>query len=75
MTAPRPRVRAGSRAARTRARLAVAYRQGDDLSIPTLQRELQIDMAVDYLQQLVDAAPPLTDGQRDRLIALLGGGA
>jgi hypothetical protein len=73
MTAPRPRVRAGSRAARTRARLAVAYRQGDTENIPTLQRELQIDMAVDYLQELVDAAPPLTEEQRDRLAGLLGG--
>lgn len=38
-------------------------------------RERQVQSAERYIRKLVDAAPPLTDEQRVRLIALLAPGA
>ncbi len=38
-------------------------------------RDLRAARAEDYIKSLVDAAPPLTDEQRDRLALLLRGTA
>jgi hypothetical protein len=73
MKSPRPRTPAGSVAARTRGRLARAHRSGDTDAIPILERQLQVDQAVEYIRELVDGWPPLTAEQRSTIAALLGG--
>jgi hypothetical protein len=53
-------VRAGTPAARTRARLARAHQYGHTEQILGLERQLRIDIAADYLQQVIDGWPPPT---------------
>jgi hypothetical protein len=75
MKSPRPRIRAGSPAARTRSRLALARKYGDVDAVPALERQLQVDMATDYIRELVDGWPPLTQEQKDILVGLFGSAA
>jgi len=55
-----------------RARLAAIsrHRPGDP-QIPTLRRELEIEVLAQRIRQTVDAAPPLSPEQRARLAVLL----
>jgi len=54
------------------------YRSEDDPDVLAAKRDLRAARAEDYIRRVVDAAPPLTADQRDRLATLLrpsGGGA
>lgn len=59
---------------RERAKVAALTRSRDD-DDPELQdarRNLRMARLADYIRKTVDAAPPLTEEQRDRLAVLLG---
>ena len=70
----RPHVRAGSPAARTRGYLADAHKRGDTDAIPILRRQMEVEMAYDYLTELIGGWPPLTDGQKATFAGLFGAG-
>lgn len=60
-----------------RARLGVAARTRDPLAIRKAQRDLAAAKIAAYVQRTIDAAPPLTTEQRERIARLLtpaGGG-
>lgn len=48
---------------------------GDPARIEQTRRDLAAERLASYIAKVVDAAPPLTDEQRDRLAVLLRGGA
>ncbi len=60
-----------------RARVASLSRSRtpDDPELVGARRDLRAARAEDYIKRLVDAAPPLTTAQKDRLALLLRGGA
>lgn len=49
-------------------------REPDDPDLLAARRDLRAARAEDYIRDLVAAAPPLTDVQRERLAVLLRGG-
>ncbi len=55
----------------TRAKLAGTLSRNPDADVTELRRELRAERAADYIRELVDSAPPLTELQRARLAALL----
>ena len=57
-----------------RARVAslTRSRTADDPDLLDARRNLRAARLEDYIRRTVDAAPPLTSEQRDRLAALLG---
>lgn len=56
----------------TRARIAARTRHSPgDPQIDEARRELRASRLEDYIRRTVDAAPPLTAEQRDRLAVLL----
>lgn len=61
-----------------RARVAslTRSRSADDPDLIDARRNLKTERLADYIKRTVDAAPPLTDAQRERLALLLraGGG-
>lgn len=68
---PRPGVRAGTPAARTRALLANAHKTGDPGEIGALEARLIEDIAADFIGRLLATSPPLSVETRTRLAALL----
>jgi hypothetical protein len=50
-------------------------RNPDDPELIGARRDLRAARAEDYIKKLVDAAPPLTSEQKDRLALLLSGTA
>ena len=65
---------------KARSRLATKSRsavRATDTEITEAKRDLAAAKIADYVQRVVATCPPLTDGQRDRIAALLhaGGGA
>ena len=46
-------------------------RSADDPDLAAARLALRAERAADYIRRVVDAAPPLTDEQRDRLAVLL----
>ena len=72
---PRPGVRKGTAAARTRSKLARAHQRGEAEAIPDLELQLREDIGADFLMQLLAQAPPLSEEARARLAGLLTGGA
>lgn len=56
------------------ARLAAEHRYRPDEDHTELRRQLKAEQLADYIRRTVDAAPPLTDDQRERLALLLRGG-
>lgn len=60
--------------ARTRSRLGVASRRGDSAAIEAARRDHTAARLEDFIRRTVDAAPPLSLEQRQRLAALLSGG-
>lgn len=54
-----------------RARKGVAVRLGHHDEAQRLDTEIRTAKLEDYIRRVVDAAPPLTDEQRDRIAALL----
>lgn len=59
-----------------RARIAALTRSrsADDPDLVNARRNLKAERLADYITRVVDAAPPLTPAQRDRLALLLRGG-
>ena len=59
-----------------RARIAslTRSRTANDPELVDARRNLRAARLADYIQRTVDAAPPLTPAQRDRLALLLQGG-
>jgi hypothetical protein len=57
-----------------RARVAslTRSREANDPELQEARRNLRTERLADYIQRAVDAAPPLSQEQRDRLAALLG---
>jgi hypothetical protein len=47
------------------------HRDDDDPTVTAAVSELKAARLAEHIRQLVDAAPPLTDQQRARLVALL----
>lgn len=70
MPAPSPSVAA----ARARANALKRYRPVDDPVVKAAERDLRVERLAEYIERVVDAAPPLTPEQRDRLALLLRGG-
>lgn len=64
-------------AAHQRAKLANLSRgrQPDDPEIIEARRNLRAEMLADHVANVVAQAPPLTAEQRDRIAAILRGGA
>ena len=61
-------------ARRTRARVAALTRhRPNDPETVELTREFKAERLADHIRQVVDGTPPLTDAQRNRLAALIGG--
>lgn len=59
-----------------RARLAVLTRHNpDDPRIPEARRDLRAAKLAEHIEQVVNAAPPLTDQQISALVGILRGGA
>ncbi len=50
-------------------------RPADDPDLLDARRNLRTERLADYITRTVDAAPPLTADQRDRLALLLRGGS
>jgi hypothetical protein len=61
--------------ARARARKANADMRGDSEAASIAARDLRAVKLEEYIQRVVDEAPPLTEEQRSRLAGLLAGGA
>jgi hypothetical protein len=59
-----------------RARVAslTRSRRPDDPELVAARQSLKAERLADYIKRTVDAAPPLTPEQRDRLALLLKGG-
>lgn len=60
-----------------RARVAALARNGhgaDDPAVIDARRDLRAERLADHIRRVVDAAPPLTAEQRDRLAFLIRGG-
>ena len=58
----------------TRAKIAHAKRANPDADVTDLRQQLKAERLELYIKNTVDAAPPLTSEQRDRLALLLRGG-
>lgn len=65
----------GSEVARTRSQRALAARRGDPELIVEARRNHAAAKLAAYVAQVVAEAPPLSPEQRDRIAALLRGGA
>lgn len=50
-------------------------RTADDPELVTARQDLKAARLAAYIKRTVDAAPPLTPGQREQLAAILRGGA
>jgi hypothetical protein len=63
-------------ARKVQGRIAAASRHhpGDTATIANDKRQYRYLVLEDYIKRVVDAAPPLTPAQRDRLALLLRGG-
>lgn len=58
-----------------RARVALAVRNGlPPEQVEDLRRDLRAERLAEHIRKTVEAAPPLTPEQRDRLALLLRGG-
>ena len=54
---------------------ALERHRPDDPRIPVLRAQLATEGLAEHIQRVVDAAPPLTSAQRERLALLLNPGA
>lgn len=61
--------------ARTRSAVGVAHRNGDPDLIIAARREHAAAKLADYIRRTVDASPPLSVEQRQKLALLLTGGS
>ena len=58
-------------ARRVRAKVATDVQNGRNAEAERARQQFKALKAEDYIRELVDTAPPLTDEQRDRLAVLL----
>ena len=59
-----------------RARIAALKRhRGNEPHVEQLQQDYRVGRLADHIRELVDTAPPLSEGQRARLSILLRGDA
>ena len=58
----------------TRSLIAHAIKKDPTADVTDLRRQLKAERLADYIERTVDAAPPLTAAQRDRLCLKLRGG-
>ena len=58
----------------TRSKIAHAKKNDPGANVLELRRQLKAERLEDHIARIVDAAPPLTADQRDRLALLLRGG-
>jgi hypothetical protein len=56
---------------KTRSTIALTKKTNPDADVTELQRQLKAERLELHIQQTVDAAPPLTAEQRERLATLL----
>lgn len=61
-------------AERARVAALTRSRSADDPELIEARKNLRYERAADYITELVESAPPLTDNQRNRLASLLTGG-
>lgn len=59
----------------TRAKLANELQRNPEADVTELRRQLKAERLEEYVKRVVDAAPPLTPEQRDRLAVLFRGDA
>ena len=59
---------------KTRSEIAHTVRRDPNADTTELRRQLKAERLEDYISRVVDAAPPLSAAQRDRLALLLRGG-
>lgn len=64
----------GTEVARTRSRVALTTRLGTPEQREEAKRDHAAAKLAQYIERVVDEAPPLTPEQRDRLAVLLRGG-
>ena len=60
-------------ARRLRGQLAINRRHGNDTT--EIERDYAAETLAEHVARVLSTAPKLTDGQRDRITALLRGGA
>lgn len=58
---------------KTRSQIAHAKRRDPDADVTELRAQLKAERLEEYIRRTVDAAPPLTPEQRDKLALLLRG--
>ena len=56
---------------KTRSQIAHTKRRNPNADTTELTRQLKAERLEDYIERVVNAAPPLTAEQRDRIAALL----
>lgn len=59
---------------KTRSKIATTLRYDPAADVTDLRRELRAQRLEEHVQKVIDAAPPLTDEQRDRIARILQGG-
>lgn len=64
----------GPESRRIRAKIARTIQRDQQADVTDLRREFATARIADHIKRVVDAAPPLTPEQRDRLALLLRGG-
>lgn len=62
---------ASAASARARHNVLLRYRSPDDPAVVEARRDLRAAQAEEYIKKLVDAAPPLSPQQLDKLALLL----
>lgn len=60
---------------RTRSKIAHAKKANPAADVSQLRQQLKAERLADYVRRTVEAAPPLTAAQRDRIALYLRGGA
>lgn len=60
---------------KTRSQIAHAKRHDPDADVTALKQQLKAERLEEHVARVVAEAPPLTPEQRDRIAALLQGGA
>jgi type II secretory pathway predicted ATPase ExeA len=55
----------------TRSKIAIAKKKNPRADVTELRRQLKAERLAEYITRTVDAMPPLTNEQRDRLALLL----
>lgn len=58
----------------TRSKIAHTKRRDPSADVTELVRQMRAEKLEDYIKRTVEAAPPLTPEQRDRLALVLTGG-